>query len=342
MNMAEQILVTGGAGFIGSHTCVELIQAGYGVSVLDSFVNSRPGVIERIKRITGRAVELHQGDLRDPEFLDAVFEAQHYAAVIHFAGLKAVGESVSQPLRYYDFNVNGTLRLLESMAAHGVERMVFSSSATVYGEPLRLPLTEDHPLAPTNPYGHTKRMIEQVLADLAASREGFQAVMLRYFNPVGGHESGTLGEDPAGIPNNLMPYVSQVAVGRLKELSVWGNDYSTPDGTGVRDYVHVVDLARAHVAAIKALPQLGSATHINLGTGRGNSVLEVVAAFERASGKAVPYRVMPRRSGDVASSYCDPALAERLLGWRAERDMNQMCRDAWRWQQWQAAHGTEL
>ncbi|TMG73776.1 MAG: UDP-glucose 4-epimerase GalE [Betaproteobacteria bacterium] len=340
--MSDWILVTGGTGYIGSHTCVELMQAGYDVCIVDSLVNSRASVAARIARLAGRRVELQTGDVRDRAFLDRVLSERRYAAVIHFAGLKAVGESITTPIRYYDVNVGGTLRLLEGMSAHGVERIVFSSSATVYGEPRSLPLVEDHPLAPSNPYGHTKLAIEQMLGDVASSRSGFRAVMLRYFNPVGAHQSGILGEDPAGIPNNLMPYVSQVAVGRLKELAVFGNDYLTPDGTGVRDYVHVVDLARAHVSALVALPRLQGATCVNLGTGRGYSVLEVVSAFERASGRPIPYRIEPRRPGDVAASYTDPSLARRLLGWRAERGLDEMCRDAWRWQQWSAANAAEL
>jgi UDP-glucose 4-epimerase len=340
--MSDWILVTGGTGYIGSHACVELMHAGYEVCIVDSLVNSRASVAARIERLAGRRVELQAGDIRDRAFLERVLSARRYAAVIHFAGLKAVGESVLMPLRYYDVNVGGTLRLLESMSAHGVERIVFSSSATVYGEPRSLPLAEGHPLAPSNPYGHTKLAIEQLLADVAATRSGFHAVMLRYFNPVGAHRSGILGEDPSGIPNNLMPYVSQVAVGRLKELAVFGNDYPTSDGTGVRDYVHVVDLARAHVAALAALPRLPGATRVNLGAGRGYSVLEVVTAFERASGRPIPYRIEPRRPGDVAASYTDPSLAQRLLGWRAEHGLDDMCRDAWRWQQWSAAHTSEL
>src|SRR6266568_4646357 len=319
--MSDWILVTGGTGYSGSHTCVELMQAGCEVCIVDSLVNSRASVAARIGRLAGRGVELQIGDVRDRAFLDRVFSGRRYGAVIHFAGLKAVGESVSMPLKYHDVNVGGTLRLLESMNAHGVERIVFSSSATVYGEPRSLPLVEEHPLAPANPYGRTKLAIEQMLGDMASSRSGFQAVMLRYFNPVGAHQSGLLGEEPAGIPNNLVPYVSQVGVG---------------------DYVHVVDLARAHVSALAALPRLPGATRVNLGTGRGHSVLEVVAAFERASGRPIPYRIEPRRPGDVAASYTDPSLALRLLGWRAERGLDDMCRDAWRWQQWSAAHASEL
>jgi len=340
--MSDWILVTGGTGYIGSHTCVELMQAGYEVCIVDSLANSRASVAARIGRLAGRQAELQTGDVRDRTFLDRVFSARRYAAVIHFAGLKAVGESVAMPLRYYDVNVGGTLRLLESMNAHGVDRMVFSSSSTVFGNAKVLPITEEHPLAPVNPYGRSKLAVEQILGDLATSRAGFQAVMLRYFNPVGAHQSGILGEDPAGIPNNLMPYVSQVAVGRLKQLAVFGNDYPTPDGTGIRDYVHVVDIAHAHVAALAALPRLPGASRMNLGTGRGYSVLEVVTAFEQASARPIPYRIEPRRPGDVAASYTDPSLAQRLLGWRAERDLDDMCRDAWRWQQWSAANASEL
>ncbi len=341
-DMSDCVLVTGGTGFIGSHTCVELLNAGYEVAIVDSLVNSRASVATRIEALAGRPAPLHVGDVRDRSFIDRVFKARRCAAVIHFAGLKAVGESVSMPLRYYDVNVGGTLVLLQSMLDHGAERIVFSSSATVYGDPESLPLAETHRLAPTNPYGATKLVIERILDDLARSRAGFQAVMLRYFNPVGAHPSGTLGEDPTGIPNNLMPFVGQVAAGRLKELQVFGNDYETPDGTGVRDYVHVVDLARAHVAAVRALPRLPSVSHINLGTGKGASVLEVVSAYQRACGARIPYRFAPRRPGDVAASYTDPSLAKRLLGWHAEHGLDDMCRDAWRWQQWQAAHEAQL
>ncbi len=340
--MSDWILVTGGTGYIGSHTCVELMQAGYDVCIVDSLANSRASVASRIERLGARRVDLQVGDVRDRAFLDRVLQGRGYAAVMHFAGLKAVAESVSAPLSYYDVNVVGTLRLLEAMTAHGVERIIFSSSATIYGAPRSLPLVEDHPLAPVNPYGSTKLAIERMLADLASSRSGFQAVALRYFNPVGAHESGILGEDPAGVPNNLVPFVSQVAIGRLKELAVFGNDYPTPDGTGIRDYVHVVDLARAHVAALAALPRLPAVTRANIGTGRGHSVLEVVTAFERVTGRRIPYRIEPRRSGDVAASYTDASLALRLLGWRAERGLDDMCRDAWRWEQWSAAHASEL
>jgi len=342
IDMTDRVLVTGGTGFIGSHTCVDLLRAGYEIHIVDSLLNSRASVQSRIEKLGGRKVELTVGDIRDRAFLDEVLKTRHYDAVLHFAGLKAVGESVAVPLKYYDFNVCGTMRLVEAMIAHGVERIVFSSSATVYGEPVALPMVEDHPLAPVNPYGRTKLMIERILADLAAGRPGFQAVMLRYFNPVGAHESGILGEDPTANPNNLMPIVGRVAVEQSKELAVFGNDYPTPDGTGVRDYVHVVDLARAHVSALSALPRLPAVTRINVGTGRGHSVLEVVAAYERACGRRIPYRVEPRRAGDVAASYTDSSLAQRLIGWRAERRLDDMCRDAWRWQQWRTTHASEL
>jgi UDP-glucose 4-epimerase len=340
--VSDCVLVTGGTGFIGSHTCVALLQAGYEVAIADSLANSRPSVAFRIERVAGKPVVLHVGDLRDAHFMERVFRARHYAAVIHFAGLKAVGESVAEPLLYYDVNVGGSASLLRTMLRHGVERIVFSSSATVYGDPQSLPLAECHPLSPNNPYGNTKLVVERMLTDVARSRPGFQAVMLRYFNPVGAHDSGMLGEDPSGLPNNLMPFVSQVAVGRLQELLVYGDDYRTPDGTGVRDYVHVMDLARAHVAALRALSGLPSVVSVNLGTGRGYTVLEVIDAFERACARSISYRVVARRPGDVEASYTDPSLARSMLGWRAEHDLNDMCRDAWRWQQWRAAYEAEI
>jgi UDP-glucose 4-epimerase len=325
------ILVTGGAGYIGSHTTVALLEAGHEVFIVDNLSNSSPAVLPRIARIAGRAPGFVRADLRDRLALAGIFARRRFDAVIHFAGLKAVGESVAEPLRYYDNNVNGTLGLCEAMAEHGVKTLVFSSSATVYGDPQTVPIREDFPLAPANPYGRSKLMVEDVLRDLAASDRGWRIALLRYFNPVGAHESGLIGEDPDGVPNNLMPFVSQVAVGRRERLSVWGNDYPTPDGTGVRDYIHVADLARGHLAALAHLPAAGVLT-ANLGTGRGYSVLEVVRAFERASGLEVPYRFAPRRPGDVAACYADPALAERLLGWRAEKGLEAMCADAWRWQ----------
>ncbi len=327
------ILVTGGAGYIGSHTCVALLAAGHEVVVVDNFSNSNPVALARVAEIAGRPVAaVHEVDIRDRAGLEAVFAAQPVDAVIHFAGLKAVGESVQLPLAYYDNNVAGTLVLLEVMAAHGVKRMVFSSSATVYGDPASVPIREDFPTAPTNPYGRTKWMLEFILRDVAAADADWQMALLRYFNPVGAHSSGLIGEDPNGIPNNLMPYVSQVAVGKLAELAVFGDDYATVDGTGVRDYIHVVDLALGHVRAVERLMAGAGVLTLNLGTGRGYSVLEVVKAFEQASGRPVPYRIAPRRPGDIAQCYADPALASEALGWRAEHDLADMCADAWRWQ----------
>lgn len=341
--MAASILVTGGAGYIGSHTCVELAQAGLDVVILDNLCNARRSVVSRIERIASRSFPFVQADIRDAAALKALFARHRFDAVIHFAGLKAVGESVAKPAMYYDNNVSGTLVLLKAMQAAGVKNMVFSSSATVYGDAGQPPFREDYPsLGATNPYGRSKLMVEQILGDVAKAEAGWKVVLLRYFNPVGAHASATIGEDPNGIPNNLMPYVSQVAVGKLEQLSVWGNDYPTSDGTGVRDYIHVVDLALGHVAAVKALPRLEAVNAINLGTGRGNSVLEVVAAFERASGRRVPFRIAPRRPGDVAASFANAERAAQVLGWRAQRDLDAMCRDAWRWQQWCAAHQEEL
>jgi UDP-glucose 4-epimerase len=340
--MSGNILVTGGAGYIGSHTCIELAAAGYEPVIADNFSNSRRSVLERVHGIAGRAFKAEEGDIRDAAFLDGLFARHRFDCVIHFAGLKAVGESVAQPLLYYDNNVAGTLVLLEAMRRAGLRNMVFSSSATVYGEAGRPPFGEASPLGPTNPYGRTKLMVEWMLQDLARAEPGWRVVLLRYFNPVGAHASGTIGEDPRGTPNNLLPYVTQVAVGRLKELSVFGNDYPTHDGTGVRDYIHVVDLALGHVAAVKALDRLEPVSVFNLGTGNGHSVLEVVAAFERAAGLKLPYRIAPRRAGDVAFSFADPAHAASVLHWRAVRDLDAMCRDAWRWQQWYAAHEAEI
>ncbi len=340
--MNRSILVTGGAGFIGSHTCIELLAAGYEVVIFDNLCNSRRSVVERIARIAGRGVTFIEGDIRDAEVLDSVFAKHSIEAVIHFAGLKAVGESVATPLLYYDNNVAGTIALIAAMERANVRRFVFSSSATVYGEAAAPPLREDAALGPTNPYGHTKLMIEQILNDFAVSRPEWKVVLLRYFNPVGAHESGILGEDPNGRPNNLMPYVSQVAIGQLAQRSVFGDDYPTADGTGVRDYIHVVDLAAGHVAALGAIERLPRVSVFNLGTGRGYSVLDVVSAFERASGLPVPYRIAARREGDVAVSYADASKAARELGWRARRDLDAMCRDAWRWQHWQAGHREEL
>ena len=326
------VLVTGGAGYIGSHTCVELLEAGFGVTVFDNFSNSNPESLARVERITGKKVALVHGDIRDGDALRATLRSSGASAVIHFAGLKAVGESVDQPVEYYDNNVVGTLRLIEAMRDCAVKTLVFSSSATVYGDPQRLPLTEDHPLSATNPYGRSKLMIEDILRDLYRSDPSWRLGLLRYFNPAGAHASGLIGEDPQGIPNNLMPYVAQVAVGTREFLNVWGDDYPTPDGTGVRDYIHVVDLALGHLKALERLQTQGGYFVVNLGTGIGYSVLDMLRAFERASGKPVPYRVAARRPGDIASCYADPALAHQLLGWQAMRGLDAMCADGWRWQ----------
>ncbi len=326
------IFVTGGAGYIGSHTCVELLNAGYQVTVFDNFSNSQPEAIQRVERITGKKLPCIEGDIRDPAALDAALKASQATAVIHFAGLKAVGESVEQPLHYYDNNVSGTVKLLQAMQANAIKTLVFSSSATVYGDPQTLPLTEDHPLSATNPYGQTKLVIENMLRDLYRSDPSWHIGILRYFNPVGAHTSSLIGEDPQGTPNNLMPYVAQVAIGRREFLNVWGNDYATPDGTGVRDYIHVVDLALGHLAALERLQAAPQCFEVNLGTGVGYSVLDMVRAFEQASSKPVAYQFMPRRAGDVAACYADPAYAKALLGWQAQRDLPAMCVDAWRWQ----------
>ena len=325
------VLVTGGAGYIGSHTAVELLTAGQDIVVVDNFDNSNPEALARVAAITGRTPVSEPGDIRDRAFMEDVLRRHDCTAVIHFAGLKAVGESNQMPLAYYDCNVNGTLRLLEAMAATGVRKLVFSSSATVYGEPQRLPLDEDHPLSATNPYGRTKLFIEEMLRDLSASDAAWRIVILRYFNPVGAHESGLIGEDPKGIPNNLMPLIAQVASGRRDRLNVWGSDYPTPDGTGVRDYIHVVDLAKGHLKALDRLEKPGC-TAINLGTGQGYSVLEVIKAFEHASNRKVEYEIAPRRPGDVAACYADPARAAEELGWSATMGLREMCRDMWHWQ----------
>lgn len=326
------VLVTGGAGYIGSHTCVELLQAGREIVVFDNFINSHREALKRVEQITGCKLPFVEGDIRDQNALEATLRQYGCEAVIHFAGLKAVGESVEQPLAYYDNNVVGTHRLLMAMQNCDVNTLVFSSSATVYGEPQRLPLTEDHPLSATNPYGRSKLIIEDMLRDVYRAKPDLRIAILRYFNPVGAHESGLIGENPLGMPNNLMPFVAQVAVGLREILNVWGNDYATRDGTGVRDYIHVVDLALGHLKALERLdsPQCIA---VNLGTGNGYSVLEVIKAFENASGQGVPYRVSPRRPGDVAASYADPSHAELYLGWKAERDLAAMCRDHWNWQQ---------
>ena len=326
------IFVTGGAGYIGSHTCLELLNAGHEVTVFDNLCNSQRASLERVQRITGRALRFVQGDIRDRAALLAALRGSGASAVIHFAGLKAVGESVANPLAYYDNNVVGTLRLLEAMIECEVKSLVFSSSATVYGDPQRLPLTEDHPVSTTNPYGQTKLVIEGLLRDLFQSDASWRIAILRYFNPVGAHPSGLIGEDPQGTPNNLLPFIAQVAVGRREFLNVWGNDYATPDGTGVRDYIPVVDLALGHLRALQRLQQGPQCLAVNLGTGVGYSVLDMVRAFEQASGRPVPLRIAPRRAGDIASCYADAALAWSLLGWRAQRDLAAMCADAWRWQ----------
>lgn len=326
------ILVTGGAGYIGSHTCVELVRAGYDLLVVDNFSNSHREALRRVGEIVGRDIPLVEADIRDAAALDRIFTDYPIQSVIHFAGLKAVGESVQQPLHYYHNNVYGTLVLCETMARHGVFNLVFSSSATVYGDPQSVPIAEHFPLSATNPYGRSKLMIEDILRDLGVADPRWNSILLRYFNPAGAHASGRIGEDPNGIPNNLMPYITQVAVGKLERLAVFGDDYPTVDGTGVRDYIHVVDLALGHVAAVKKLTAEPGVLAVNLGTGRGYSVLEMVRAFEQASGRPVPYQIAPRRPGDVASCYADPAFAAAELGWRAERGIEAMASDAWRWQ----------
>jgi len=327
------LLLTGGAGYIGSHACVVLTEAGYRVIVVDDLVNSSATSLDRVRELVPSAsLAFHELDLRDTAGLDKIVAAEPIDGVIHFAGLKAVGESVEQPLRYYQVNLGATMSLLDVLTRHNIRRVVFSSSATVYGIPDAVPIDESAPLRCTNPYGRTKLMIEEMLVDLAASDPAWRIALLRYFNPVGAHPSGCIGEDPNGIPNNLMPYVMQVAVGRRAHLTVFGNDYETPDGTGVRDYIHVMDLVEGHLAAIRALDHLTGSHAVNLGTGTGYSVLDMVRAAERASGAEVPYVVGPRRAGDAASSYCDPARAHDLLAWEATRGLDEMCADAWRWQ----------
>ena len=327
-----QILVTGGAGYIGSHTTLELLTAGYDVVVADNFVNSKPAAIERMRALANKPFDFARCDLTDAAETEALFSRFSFDAVIHFAGLKAVGESVQKPLEYYQNNLVSTLNLLNSMRRHGVEQFVFSSSATVYGDPASVPIREDFPLSATNPYGRTKLMIEDMLRDLARAMPNLRICLLRYFNPVGAHASGQIGEDPSGIPNNLMPYITQVAVGKLPRLRVFGGDYPTPDGTGVRDYIHVVDLARGHVAALKKLADQAGLFTYNLGTGVGYSVLDVLHAFEKACGKALAYEIVARRPGDVAACYADPEKAARELGWHAEFGIERMCEDSWRWQ----------
>ncbi len=329
---SKKILVTGGAGYIGSHTCLILLEAGYDVIVVDNLVNSKEESLKRVQQIAGKALEFHKVDLLDRDALSRVFEGTAVDAVIHFAGLKAVGESVSMPLRYYRNNVTGTLHLCETMREHGVSKIVFSSSATVYGDPHTVPIMEDFPLAPANPYGRSKLMIEEILCDIYAAGEEWGVSLLRYFNPVGAHPSGLIGEDPNGIPNNLFPYITQVAVGKREALSVFGNDYPTADGTGVRDYIHVMDLAEGHLKALEKIVSGSGIVTCNLGTGRGYSVLEVVEEFGRVSGRRIPYDIVPRRPGDIAVCYADCSKAKDEMGWSAKRSMDEMCADAWRWQ----------
>ena len=326
------VLLTGAAGYIGSHTWLALAAAGYTVVGVDDFSNSSPEVLERLQRLLGHAPAFERVNVCDSAAMQTVFERHRIDATVHFAAAKAVGESVQQPLRYYANNLGGLISVCEAMRRHGASRLVFSSSATVYGQPERLPIDEDAPLVATNPYGQTKLMAEQILRDLGTADAGWQTACLRYFNPGGAHESGSIGEDPRGVPNNLMPYVAQVAVGRRPRLQVYGHDYPTPDGTGVRDYIHVMDLAEGHVAALRRLLDEPGSFTVNLGTGVGHSVLEVVRAYERASGRPVPYDLLPRRAGDVAACYADPRRAGELLGWRALRPLDVMCADSWRWQ----------
>ncbi|WP_341667874.1 UDP-glucose 4-epimerase GalE [Alcaligenes sp. SDU_A2] len=331
--MTRKILVTGGTGFIGSHTCLELIADGYQVLVLDNLSNSQESVLDALEQISGVRPEFIRGDIRDRVLLDRIFQEHDIAAVIHFAGLKAVGESVSQPLNYYDNNIAGTVTLMQAMQQADVRSLVFSSSATVYGDPQQLPIPEDHPLSATNPYGHTKLVLEEIIGNVYQSEPGWHIGLLRYFNPVGAHPSGLIGEAPQGVPNNLMPYIAQVASGQREQVQVFGQDYDTPDGTGVRDYIHVMDLAQGHVAALRYLqenkPELLA---VNLGTGRGYSVLEMIQAFARSSGRDIPYTIAPRRPGDIASCWADTRLAREKLNWTADKDIQEMCDDAWRWQ----------
>lgn len=327
-----KILLTGGAGFIGSHTCVELIEAGYDVVIADDLSNSKPLVLERLKELTGKEVKLYQLDIADKEKMDEMFATEGFDAVIHFAGYKAVGESVAKPVMYYRNNIGTTLTLLETMAKYNVNNIVFSSSATVYGVPETVPLVEGMKTGCTNPYGWTKLMIEQILTDATVADKNLSVVLLRYFNPIGAHESGRIGEDPTGIPNNLLPYITQVAIGKLPQLGVFGDDYPTHDGTGVRDYIHVVDLAKGHVKAIEYASKNKGTEIFNLGTGTGYSVLDIVKAFEKANDITIPYAIKPRRDGDVAECYADPVKAKEKLGWQAEKTLEDMCKDSWRWQ----------
>jgi UDP-glucose 4-epimerase len=336
MQTNKTILVTGGTGYIGSHTVVELIGAGYQVVIVDNLRNSKLSVVDRLSKITGQRPAFVQADIRDRDTLRQVFDTYRIDAVMHFAGLKAVGESSQIPLEYYENNVSGSLTLVQSMIEAGVKTLVFSSSATVYGDPASVPITEAFPISANNPYGRTKLMVEEVLRDLAKSDPEWRIGLLRYFNPVGAHSSGIIGEDPAGIPNNLVPFISQVAIGRLKQLSVFGNDYPTPDGTGIRDYLHVTDLATGHIAALDFLNDNRGVLTVNLGTGRGQSVLEMIHAFEAASGREIPYQFVPRRPGDIAECYTDPSFAKRVLDWEARLGVEAMCADGWKWQRWAA------
>lgn len=330
----KTILVTGAAGYIGSHTCIELLNAGFSIVAVDNLCNSKYESLKRVEQLTGKSLTFLEVDIRDRNSLDSIFAKYAISGVIHFAALKSVGESVTQPLRYYENNVVGTLTLLDAMRQANVRRIVFSSSATVYGDPETVPIREDFPIGMiTNPYGRSKRMMEEILEDIAKAEDGWQIGLLRYFNPVGAHSSGRIGEDPNGLPNNLMPYISQVAVGKLEKLNIFGNDYPTHDGTGVRDYIHVVDLATAHVKAIDALDSVDGVLTLNLGTGQGYSVLDIVNTFSRVSGKPIPYIIAERRTGDIACCYADPNKAQSILGWQATRSLEDMCRDTWRWQQ---------
>jgi len=333
MAMKGTILVTGGAGYIGSHTCVELLNDGYDVVVIDNLVNSNRKSLERVEQITGKKLAFHDADVRDAAALNRIFDSHPITGAIHFAALKAVGESVSKPIEYYQNNIGSLLTLLDVMRTRNIKQFVFSSSATVYGVPQSSPIDESFPLSATNPYGQTKLMAEQILRDVELSDPTWRIATLRYFNPVGAHESGLIGEAPGGIPNNLMPYVAQVAVGKREKLSVFGGDYSTPDGTGVRDYIHVVDLARGHIKALDALVKRDASFIVNLGTGQGYSVLDVVKSFEKASGRPVPYQIVERRPGDIGECFANPAAAESIIGWRAEFGIERMCVDHWRWQE---------
>ena len=327
------ILVTGGAGYIGSHTCIELLNAGYEVVVMDNLYNASEEALRRVEKITGKHVTFYKADMLDREAVNEIFEKESIDSVIHFAGLKAVGESVHKPLEYYNNNITGTLILCDEMRKHGVKNIVFSSSATVYGDPAQIPITEKCPKGEiTNPYGRTKGMLEQILTDLHTADPEWNVMLLRYFNPIGAHESGLIGEDPKGIPNNLVPYIAQVAIGKLDHLNVFGNDYDTPDGTGVRDYIHVVDLAIGHVKALKKIQENAGLCIYNLGTGHGYSVLDIVKNFEKATGVKIPYVIKPRRPGDIATCYCDPTKAKEELGWEAQYGIEDMCADSWRWQ----------